>query len=327
MRSIACRIGFLENHIVHTSPRILDIESMAKPKQTAPPPARPTVEVVDPRWLLKAAAVTLLFALFCAWATLCLLFYQGQWQFALQPTHAVMKTPKDLGLAFEPVRFGVDASGTPQMSGWWIPSDTPGALTALYLHSGSGNLADTLPTLRRLHTARLNVFVFDYRGFGESSGQHPTEGLMQQDAISALEYLTVTRHIAAGSILPFGEGVGASLAALLATQHHELPAIILDNPAGDIDESVAHDPRTRMIPTALLLHEHFALAAPLSALKTPRLILTTARMTAALDPRNAGSPRRSVELPPGNDILYVQAITRFLDEYTAKTAPSLIQAP
>lgn len=296
---------------------------MAKHKPTVPAPARQTVEVIDPRWLLKAGAVTVVAALLCAWGTLCLLFYQGQWQFALQPTHAVAKTPKDLGLTFEPVRFGVDASGTPQMSGWWIASDTPGAPTALYLHSGVGSLSDTLPNLQRLHTARLNVFVFDYRGFGLSSGQHPTEGLMQQDAVSAFDYLTVTRRIPANTIVPFGEGIGASLATMLAAQHSELPVLILSKAAGDIEDSVAHDPRARMVPTSLLLHEHFALAAPLAALKTPKLILTNAKVTAALDPHKASDPKRTFELPPDNDVLYVQALTRFFDEYLPRPVPSL----
>src|ERR1700712_4261848 len=112
-------------------------------------------EVVDSRWLLKAGAAPLLFALFCAWATLCFLFYQGQWQFALHPSRTVDRTPAALNLPFEAVRFGVDATGTPQLSGWYIPSAPPGAATALVLHTGDGTIADALPSAQILHTARL----------------------------------------------------------------------------------------------------------------------------------------------------------------------------
>src|ERR1700712_1590892 len=83
-------------------------------------------EIVDPRWLLKAGAATLLLALFCAWATLCFLFYQGQWQFALNPSHTVAATPASLNLPFDSVHFGPDDNG-PQIQGWWIPSDSPSA--------------------------------------------------------------------------------------------------------------------------------------------------------------------------------------------------------
>ena len=40
----------------------------------------------DPLWLIKAIAFTILVALFCGYLTLCLLFYQGQWQLVLHPT-------------------------------------------------------------------------------------------------------------------------------------------------------------------------------------------------------------------------------------------------
>ena len=230
------------------------ISGMSKrtPKSTPKAqPAAPVVhEVIDPRWLIKAFAVTLLVAFLCSYATLCWLFYQGQWQFALQPSHTVAQTPASLGLQFQPVRFAVDATGTPQLTGWFIPSDspeTPNTLTALVLHAGDGNISTALPTAQLLHTARLNVFLFDYRGFGASAGDHPTEALMQADADSALTYLTGARRIAPSHIILFGQGVGASLATRLAAQHHDLPALILDSPMGDIDASVARDPRTRFL--------------------------------------------------------------------------------
>src|ERR1700712_5735941 len=120
---------------------------MAKrtPHKTSATPPPQLVEVVDPRWLLTAAAVTIVAALFCAYLTLCLLFYQGQWQFPLHPTRSVATTPAALGLPFQPVHFGVDATGTPQLSGWLIPSDSPSASTVLLLHSGDGNSSDALP--------------------------------------------------------------------------------------------------------------------------------------------------------------------------------------
>lgn len=298
---------------------------MAKRNSPTATPPRPQIEVIDPRWLLKAGGLILVVALFFAWLTLCGLFYQGQWQFALHPSRTVPSTPEVSNLPFEPIRFGVDASGTPQLSGWWIPSDSPNAPTALVLHSADGSISDALPTAQRLHTARLNVLLFDYRGFGQSGGQHPTEDLMHQDAVSAFDYLTVTRQIPAVRVIPVGLGIGASLAAGLSAQHPEIPAVILDAPAGDIESSVAHDPRTHMIPTAMLLHEHFPLAAPLAVLKTPKLIINYTHGAAPLDLRQAASPKMTVELPNTNDVLYVQTFNRFLDQYVSSPIPSLPQ--
>jgi acetyl esterase/lipase len=290
----------------------------------SPPHHPPKVhEVVDPRWLLKAGAVALAVAFLCGYATLCWLFYQGQWQFALHPSRIVAKTPATLGLQFQPVRFAVDATGQPQLSGWFIPSDSPGAPTALMLHSGDGDISDALPTAQLLHTARLNVFLFDYRGFGASLGDHPTEALMQADAESALTYLTSTRGIAPTHIISFGQGVGASLATRLCAEHHDLAALILDSPTGDIEASVAHDARSKFIPTSLFLHEHFALTGPLSKLTTPKLLISHTGDITPVNVRTAADPKVTVELRTSDDVTYVQTLTRFLDLYAPPSIPTL----
>jgi pimeloyl-ACP methyl ester carboxylesterase len=297
---------------------------MAKRNPTpAPTPPKVVYEVVDPRWLLKAGGIAFAVALLCAYGTLCWLFYQGQWQFALHPSRAVAKTPASLGLQFQPIRFAVDATGQPQLSGWFIPSDTPSALTALMLHSGDGDISNALPTAQLLHTARLNVFLFDYRGFGASLGDHPTEALMQVDAEYALNYLTTTRGLAPSQIIPFGQGIGASLATRLCAQHHDLPALILDSPTGDIEASIAHDARSKFIFTSLFLREHFALTGPLSKLTTPKLIISHTGDIIPLNIRTAADPKVTVELRLHDDVLYVQTLTRFLDLYAPSQIPTL----
>ena len=80
---------------------------------------------------------------------------------------------------------------------------------------------------------------------------------MQQDAQTALDYLTQTRHIPAKTIIPYGAGLGAALAAQLAAQHPELPALILESPIPDPYALAAHDPRASFVPLRLLFHERF----------------------------------------------------------------------
>ena len=292
--------------------------------QPAPPHTHHQHEIVDPRWLFKAGAVALLVALLFAYLTLCWLFYQGQWQFALHPSRTVAQTPAILGLKFEAIRFGVDATGTPQLSGWFIPSDSPEAMTALILHSGDGSISDALSSAQLLNTAHMNVLLFDYRGYGSSGGQHPTEQIMRADADSALAYLTGTRGIPLNRIIPFGQGIGASLATRLCTDHHELPALVLESPTGDIDASVAHDPRSKLVPTSLLLHEHFPLAEPLGTLVTPKLIVNYTNGAAPLDARRAANPKMTVEFPHKDDIAYVQTLTRFFDLYIPNRPPPFL---
>src|ERR1700733_7884713 len=99
------------------------------PKPSSPPRRNPAPnappEVVDPRWLLKAAAVVIAFAVLCVLALFWTPFYYTQWQYVLSPSHAVATNPSANGLTFTEVHFGVDATGQPQLDGWWIPTDTP----------------------------------------------------------------------------------------------------------------------------------------------------------------------------------------------------------
>ena len=65
-------------------------------------------------------------------------------------------------------------------------------------------------------TAGLNVFAFDYRGYGQSHFAHPSETRWREDAESALSYLTGTRHIPANAIILVGKDLGANLALEVA---------------------------------------------------------------------------------------------------------------
>lgn len=310
------------------------------------PPAKPTtrntsastkarapsapVEVVDPRWLGKALALSLGAALLCAYLTACLLLYQGLWQLVLHPSRAVDRTPENIGVTFTPVRFGDFDTGQPHLTGWWIPAQpAPGpdfasryaSFTVLYLHGGSGSLSDTLPALALLHNTGFNIFAIDYRGFGASDPSvHPDAERMQQDANAALDYLVTTRHISPGSILPVGAGLGASLAVQLARVNTGLPGVILDHPDPDpAATAAAHS--SRLIPVRMLFGSRFAIAQPLATLSTQKLLFAGGPSMSAAEEshiealyRSAASPKYVVILPhDASGTAREDALRRFID--------------
>ncbi|HSY35508.1 MAG TPA: hypothetical protein VK814_07140, partial [Acidobacteriaceae bacterium] len=99
--------------------------SISKPNKSTPPQPAPP-DVVSPIWLIKAIALTIVAALLCGYLTLCLLFYQGQWQLVLHPTRTSANPASIAGIPYEFIRFGPDESATPQLTGWWIPA-APGS--------------------------------------------------------------------------------------------------------------------------------------------------------------------------------------------------------
>jgi pimeloyl-ACP methyl ester carboxylesterase len=286
-------------------------------KPTTPQPAPP--DVVSPIWLVKAIALTIVAALLCGYLTLCLLFYQGQWQLVLHPTRTSASPASIAGTPYELIRFGPDESATPQLTGWWIPA-APGSryapITILFLPDGNGSLVNSIPIVASLHNLGLNVFAFDYRGYGQSAPARPSQQSMTHDVDSTWQYLTATRALTAQHIVPYGTGVGASLATRLAADHNTIPVLILDTPRADLLDVAMRDPRAKLLPVRLLFHERFPLAEPLSTLRTPKLLLsrTTAPDQTFL---HAADPRFTVELASPSATLYSQSLTRFLDQYVA----------
>lgn len=302
---------------------------------------RSPLEVVDPVWLIKALVLTLAASVLCVYATLCLLVYQGAWQLVLHPTHSVDRTPASVGLDYLDIRFGAADTGQARLTGWWIPAQSapaPGsppslqtvpkyaAYTVLYLHDGTGSLSTTIPTLARLHSAGLNVFAIDYRGFGASDASvHPSDARMAEDASSALDYLTSTRHIPARNLIPYGTGLGASLAANLAQSHRDLPAVILDNPDPDPAATAATSHPSHILPMRLLFGRSFAISEPMATLTTPKLLIAGGpAATRPIRNRNqlqtlfkaAASPKIAVTLSSRDaEGPYQTALSRFLDQY------------
>jgi pimeloyl-ACP methyl ester carboxylesterase len=288
--------------------------SASKHRQPPPPPQGP--ELVDPTFLLKGLGIILVVAFILAYVTLCVVYSRSQWQMVLHPSRTLATTPASVGLTHEEVHFGVDASGEPQLDGWWFAADAAHARTVLMLHGADGNMADALQTAAMFHQQRLNVLLFDYRGYGLSGGDHPTEALMRADARSALDYLTQTRGIHASDLVLYGHDLGVPLALdLCTTGHIECPALILDAPDGDTRSRVLKATRSRAVPATLLFHDTFALAAPLATYPGPRLVILHSNDQPPAIFRNGKSGSMTLSVLPDDAAGLQAGIQRFLEDH------------
>lgn len=273
---------------------------------------------MSPRWLATAVALTLLLAALCGYAALCLLFYQGQWQLLFHPSRTLSATPATTGLSFDEIHFDVHDDGQPQLNGWWIPASTSAPYatdTVLYLHDGNGSLSDCMPALDTLHTAGINIFAFDYRGFGRSAGAHPTEATATADSMAAWTWLTDTRHLPPRNLIVFGDGVGATFAAHLGVQF--APAgIILEDPNPTARQIFRSDARARILPLWLLQNENLDPAADLAASHIPRIFLDrtgdSARTRALFEA--SSYPKQYVDLRSSPEPALIASLRRFFDD-------------
>ncbi len=84
--------------------------------------------------------------------------------------------------------LAVSAEGKPQqIHAWWWPAAEAGAPAALYLHGSRWDLTGQLFRIEQLHAFGFSVLAIDYRGFGKSSGELPSEATVYEDAQVAWE--------------------------------------------------------------------------------------------------------------------------------------------
>jgi len=294
------------------------------------PNAPQTFELVELGWILKALGGIFALALLCGYITLCVVYSRTQWQLVLHPSREVTTTPASLGLNFieDPIDHDPEAFDAPRMYGWDVPGDSPSQPTVLLLHSGDGSISDTVPIVRTLHDAHLNVFVFDYRGYGLSGGQHPTEATMEADADAAFTYLTSTRNIPAASIIIYGTGLGGSLAVRLCAEHPQIAALILDHPDGDLRARAEADSRSSLLPVRWLFTQDFPLSGPLHTLPTPKLVLASTDQKYVPDFHQAADPKMVVWFDSESSFTTIpEDIRRFLDSYVSRPPATLTPNP
>jgi fermentation-respiration switch protein FrsA (DUF1100 family) len=122
-------------------------------------------------------------------------------------------TPARLGLAFEDVRLRTADGET--LAGWWVPA-RGATRAALVFNGNAGNITHRLDYLQPLQRMGYSVLLFDYRGYGASSGR-PGEQGTYRDADAAWAWL-MARGYAPRQVLLLGESLGGAVAAELAAR-------------------------------------------------------------------------------------------------------------
>ncbi len=141
------------------------------------------------------------------------------------PERELAATPSEAGLAYEDVSF--TAEDGINLHGWFVPGR--GDVTWLWFHGNAGNISSRLGNLKQLHDSLgVNVFLFDYRGYGQSQGT-PSEKGIYLDAEAALAYLNSREDVRSDRIVYFGRSLGGAVAVDLAG-HRPAYGLILESP-------------------------------------------------------------------------------------------------
>lgn len=153
---------------------------------------------------------------------LALFMFLRQSKYLYFPAREVGLTPATARLPYEDVMLKTVDGET--VHGWFVPAPDSRA-TILFCHGNAGNIANRLDALWRFHELGLDVLIFDYRGYGRSTGKPSEEGTYR-DADAAWTWLTTVRGIPQGRIVVFGESLGGAVAAWVAEQKRPGGAIL-----------------------------------------------------------------------------------------------------
>jgi len=140
------------------------------------------------------------------------------------PQKKMVANPAGNDIAVENVFFKTEDHLV--LNGWFFSKPSARA-TLLFFHGNAGNISHRLEKVLLFHNLGLNVFIIDYRGYGESQGT-PSEKGIYKDALAAFDYLTKRDDIDKTRIIGYGESLGGAVAVDLAL-HRPLADLIIDS--------------------------------------------------------------------------------------------------
>jgi len=173
--------------------------------------------------------------------------------------------PAYIGLAFEDVYF--KTKDNLKINAWFIPADKA-KYTIIFFHGNGGNIGHRLEKLRILNEIGVNVFIVDYRGYGNSQGR-PSEKGVYVDAKAAYDYLIQEKIMSSENILIYGESLGGAVAVDLASKV-DVAGVILESTF-----SSGRDMAREFYPfiPPIVFTDFFNSASKVSKIKFPKLFI------------------------------------------------------
>ncbi len=125
--------------------------------------------------------------------------------------HGLPNTVQELDLQPKTFKAGQN------IHAWWWPAERANAPAILYLHGVRWNLTGQLFRIEQLRAAGYSVLAIDYRGFGQSRGDLPSESTVYEDARVAWERFQLLQPDPDKRLI-YGHSLGGAVAIDLAAE-------------------------------------------------------------------------------------------------------------
>ncbi|EJL82146.1 hypothetical protein PMI15_03221 [Polaromonas sp. CF318] len=225
------------------------------------------------RWHLFASFGTAL-ALLAGCATL----DEKQRAWIFQPSDRTWSGGAAAAVGMDDVWIDYTAAGDHpvRLHGLWLDSDRPEAANTaktpvlLYLHGARYNVTGSAPRMRRMQELGFSVLAIDYRGFGKSTQELPSEKSAYEDARAAWDWLAKKypdrpRYI-------FGHSLGGPIAINLATEVSDERGTIVESTFTSIADVVSSS-QWGWMPVSLLITQRFEAVRKVDKIGSPLLVV------------------------------------------------------
>lgn len=179
--------------------------------------------IIIPKNIVVIILLVLIFVIVFSFLIFMMSIRPGEW--------SIYFTPDRFKLKYEEVTF--ESSDGLKLKGWFIPGNKSNN-TIIVMHGYPTNKADVLPFSMFL-LKKFNVFLFDFRSFGESEGSHTTAGYKEvNDLDGAVEYLKGRKDVK--NIGALGFSLGGSVAIM--SKNDDIKAIVTDSAYSNLNNMV-----------------------------------------------------------------------------------------
>ena len=182
------------------------------------------------------------------------------------PSRGFSQTPEQAGMRYRDLE--TETADGERLHGWWIVA-RGGALGHLLLcHGNAGNIGDRVLHAALLTAVGFDVLLFDYRGYGRSSGR-PNEAGTYRDARAALRCLLAQPNVDPTRVFYLGESLGGAVALDLALACAPAGLVLLSAFTGVRELAQLH---YRLLP-AQLVPDAYPTLRRIHDLQAPLLVL------------------------------------------------------
>ena len=177
------------------------------------------------------------------------------------------------------ITFNAQTTGqAARLHGLWLPAkgkpiaDSPAsrAPLLLYLHGARWNVEGSAPRIRRMQALGFSVLAIDYRGFGKSSAELPSENSAYEDARAAWDWLAV--HHPGQPRYIFGHSLGGAVAIELASRVDDEAGTIVEGTFTSIAD-VLGTLKWGWLPLRAFITQPFDSVAKVARLGSPLLVV------------------------------------------------------